>query len=712
MINDIEYNQIIKFIQEDIINNKIVNYSKISTSLFGAAKLTNRSDAQTEHIANGLLSTFFKIKIPGLNDNKNNYNNISNLKSDNTSGLLIIVPVIGYIINLLIQNKDKISSDDLLSNIVKLISLVGMCLGIKEGMEIFKLVKQFLSVKDVGTSAMQGLLESEIKIDKALDLGGGANLLGGSMISFDYLKNVGIYIWNSIQQMYNNSIIQKTVEKIKNSIINPDSSSAPEIDENTINEMDKIINGVIKKDIKKLEPLYNYYFDKSSGKIIYNGESNFKEIRTLISINDNFHIKSIEMITNKDKSIHYLINNSNTKIDSISQIEGNPVHTALVFAYMANKHNIVINEAKKYVYKIDDDGSVKIYLRNDNKEICNELPTITRAINLQKDNDEKQGVEYIKKTCKEIFGYDEGLSKESCAKHFYSILGRSAINMIQNLEKEIEKKPDIYNLLLLANPGIQYEILKNLDWKSKKNSENNLELINVEEWLTIKNDLEYKKYLNNKPKIKELLSQMILRVNLERGLLEPSKQIEVISNKNNKKRRIIKKNNINLSKQEINNLQYLSLMENFILSNTNYNQNQIGGQIYSTSNTNFKFFNNLDEKYKILKESLENVNKKLSTTTDNEIRSKIEQIKGLQQKLELIYNKIFNYIKIIRNDKKAYINNQYLDIDEIDNLIEQYNTYNNKKNKKYVTISTVFGKLQVILEDYNEHKDRQYYHNI
>jgi len=702
MINDIEYNQIIEFIQEDIINNKIVNYSKISTSLFGAAKLTTRSNILTTEIANGLLSTL-NSSIPGVLGSKERKIDMPKIKSDNTSGLFIIIPVASYIINLLIQNKANISSDDLLSNIVKLISLVSMCLGIKEVLGISKLVKQFLSVKDVGTSTMKNLIDSTNKFNKVLE--------GGSMFNFDYLKNLGIYIWNSIQQMYNNSIIQKTVEKIKNWIINPD-SSAPEIDENTINEMEKIINGVIKKDVNKLEPIYNYYFDKSSGKIIYNGESNFKEIRTLISINDNFHIKSIEMITNKDKSIHYLINNSNTKIDSISQIEGNPVHTALVFAYMANKHKIVINEAKKYVYKIDDDGSVKIYLRNDNKEICNELPTITRAINLQKDNDEKQGVEYIKKTCKEIFGYDEGLSKESCAKHFYSILGRSAINMIQNLEKEIEKKPDIYNLLLLANPGIQYEILKNLDWKSKKNSENNLELINVEEWLTIKNDLEYKKYLNDKPKIKELLSQMILRVNLERGLLEPSKQIEIISNKNNKKRRIIKKNNINLSKQEINNLQYLSLMENFILSNTNYNQNQIGGQIYSTSNTNFKFFNNLDEKYKILKESLENVNKKLSTTTDNEIRSKIEQIKGLQQKLELIYNKILNYIKIIRNDKKAHINNQYLDIDEIDNLIEQYNTYNNKKNKKYVTISTVFGKLQVILEDYNEHKDRQYYHNI
>ena len=63
--------------------------------------------------------------------------------------------------------------------------------------------------------------------------------------------------------------------------------------------------------------------------------------------------------------------------------------------------------------------------------------------------------------------------------------------------------------------------------------------------------------------------------------------------------------------------------------------------------------------------------------------------------------------------EKAYINNQFLDIDEIDNLIEQYNNYNNKKNKKLATISTVFGKLQVVLEDNNiESSNRQYYHNI
>ena len=63
----------------------------------------------------------------------------------------------------------------------------------------------------------------------------------------------------------------------------------------------------------------------------------------------------------------------------------------------------------------------------------------------------------------------------------------------------------------------------------------------------------------------------------------------------------------------------------------------------------------------------------------------------------------------------SLVNNQFLDIDEIDNLIEQYNTYNNKKNKKLATISTAFGKLQVVLEDYNDDhipSNRQYYHNI
>ena len=160
-------------------------------------------------------------------------------------------------------------------------------------------------------------------------------------------------------------------------------------------------------------------------------------------------------------------------------------------------------------------------------------------------------------------------------------------------------------------------------------------------------------------------------------------------------------------------------MENFILANTSYTQ--IGGKrrdVFSDlefnkneKQFNFKFMNNLDEKYILLKEQLESVNKKLSNETDNQINTKIQEIKALEKDLELIYNKILKYLKIIHTDKNAYSNNKYLDINEIDNLIEQYNSFSNKKIKKFVKITTAFNQLQIVLED-NNHVNRQYYHNI
>ena len=709
MYNNIEYNKLIEFIDQDIIKNKIINYSTIkSNSLFGGSSTTsivtifNPVDIVTQTITKNLVSSLSSF-LPSSIGGPLSSDIFKLIVPSSSINIAIIIPVAGYLINLILNNQKKITSQDSIISILKILSFVGLCLGIANSTDIFKLVSQIFTIGDLASSGINTILALFFQGKNILKGGQinktNSNLYGGNIFN---LKEFTSYIWSCIEEMSKNLGIQKIVNSFKAWLNNPE-SPVPEIDKDTINEIDKIVGGVIKKDVKKLEQVYNYYFDRSSGKIIYTGESNFKEIRTLISINDNYHIKSIEMITNQDKSIHYLINNSDKIIDSITYIEDKPVHIALVFAYMAKNYKMIINEAKKYVYKIDDDGTIKIYLRNSKEEICKELPTITKAINLQKSNDEKQGTEYIKETCKEIFGYEEGMANESCAKHFYSILGRSAINMLQNLEKEIEETPDIYNLLLTANPGIQYEILKNLDWKIKKNDDR-LELVNVEEWLNIMNNLEYKQYLKDKSKIKDLLDKMIERINLERDLLQPSEQHEFINNKNIKKR-IIKKKNMNLSKENTQKLQYISLIENFILSNTNYNQ--IGG----TSNDSR--YNDLNSKYKLLKKGLENINKKLSNTTDNNINTKIEQIKTLQKELELIYNKILNYLKIIRTDKKAYINNQFLDIDEIDNLIEQYNNYNNKKNKKLATISTVFGKLQVVLEDNNiESSNRQYYHNI
>ena len=735
MINNIEYNKIIEFINEDLINNKIKNNSKISRSLFGSlfggsssSSEINRSDKLKNDMTNSILGSLTSgFNIPGYNYNTK----ISDIISkNNTSGMLIIVPVIGYAINNLFENKDKISSNDFILNVVKLISMGGLCLGVTSGLDIFKYIKNVFSIGDILGSFANTGIKTSMNVSKVLETmdftkilsgAGSSNLVGGSMLGLDYLQNLVNYVWKSIQQMYNNSIIQKTIEKFKNWIMSNNTSiSVPEIDKETNNEMDKIIKEVINQDVKTMDIKSNYYFDKSSGNIIYNGPTNFKEIKTIISINDRYYIKSIEMITNKDKSIDYFMNNSDTKIDSTSYIQGYPVHTALVFAYMSKEHQVIINHANKYVYKMED-GNVQIYMKDGN----NELPTITRAISLHKENEVNKGMEYIKQTCKEMFGYDEGMSNNTCAKHFYSILGRSAINMVQNLEKEMEERPNMFNLLLSSNVGIQYEILKNLDWKIKKNSKNNLELIGVEEWLNIKNDLEYKKYLKEKPKIKELLNRMIEKINLEKDLIENfvsdhNAESQKETNINTKRR--IKKETMNLSKEKLNNLQYISLMENFILANTSYTQ--IGGKrrdVFSDlefnkneKQFNFKFMNNLDEKYILLKEQLESVNKKLSNETDNQINTKIQEIKALEKDLELIYNKILKYLKIIHTDKNAYLNNKYLDINEIDNLIEQYNTFSNKKSKKLVKIITAFGQLQIVLEDNDSIAplNRQYYHNI
>jgi hypothetical protein len=704
MYNDINYDEIIKFIDEDIIKNKIIYNSRIvPKSIYGGTQPLPPNEKFNKYTKRDMVLEKILSDL-----------GLENTKIDQKDTNLLLSTIFMQIGSaLIILWKSDKSIEEKFKNTVSLISVV---FNLNGNTDFEKYLVDFKKLS-VRIQSFIGILNKTKQAANSLFRGGS---LESESIS-NKLENLMSYVKTTIRKINENLNIQKNMNDIKNWLNTTDDSvPMPKIDMNAINN---IVDDIIKKDVKELEPTYNYYFDKSSGKIIYNGENNFEEIITLISINDNYHIKSIEMITNKDKSTHYLVNKSDTKIDFITYIQGNPVQTGLVFAYMANTNKKVINDAKKYIYKIDDDGSIKIYLRNDNKEICKELPTITRAISQQINNDEKQGLEYIKNTCKEIFGYDEGLSKDSCAKHFYSILGRSAINMIQNLEKEIEERPDVYNLLLSANPGIQYEILKNLDWKSKKNSEDKLELINVEEWLNIKNNTEYKQYLKDKNKIKELLNKIVNRVNLERDLLEPSGQKEIID-KNIKRKIRIK--NMNLSNEEKNRLKHISLMENFILSNKNYNF--YGGSInanlqYENNNLAFNFFNDLDEKYKLLKKGFENINKKLSNTTDNHINTKIEQIKSLQKELELIYNKLLNYLKLIRTDKNAFTSNTYIDMNEIDNLIEQYDAHNNNKNKKIATITTVFGKLQVILEDYNNDvnlsgkaytnsKNRQYYHNI
>ena len=74
-------------------------------------------------------------------------------------------------------------------------------------------------------------------------------------------------------------------------------------------------------------------------------------------------------------------------------------------------------------------------------------------------------LESYQEKCKTIFGsYTENI----CAKHIYSVLGKSGISMLNNLGLEINSSK-LEQHLLNADIEILYEILKNLKLHLKNN---------------------------------------------------------------------------------------------------------------------------------------------------------------------------------------------------------------------------------------------------
>jgi hypothetical protein len=704
MYNNIEYNEIKDFINNEIINNKIVNNSKIvSNSLFGGANfkrinkgtLDERIESKNKDKAQSLIAIF--CKVLGIKTDSMTYKIAESPELNNT----IIVSVGIAVASVIFANKDNLSTQEFFNNIMIVIGLISACLGLTSIIDVIKIGKKILVALNISTGIIN---EGENAMDdfgKQSDIIDNLNLGGGGIIDNirDFLNNC----WIFVTKLWKDSWLAKKINEIRqwsNSNEN-DNVAVPIVDEETINRINKIVFEI--NNIKTSNIMTNYHFDESSGKIIYLGNVNFKEIRTLISFNENYHIKKIQMVTKDDKSIEFLINDNETIIDSITLIQGKPVHTALVFAYVSTQIIISRTESSKYVYNFDDNGKIKVYLKKTDGTIDKEVSTISRAIDAQINNEENKGIEYIKETCQEIFGYNDGLSNETCAKHFYSILGRSAITMIKNIGLEIDKNPNIYDILLSANLGIQYEILKNLNWKIKRNLNNNLELVNADEWLEkVNNSLEYKKYLNeDKPKIKELLNNIVKKINSEPKILNNNKEIET----KQIKRRVI-------SKEKLDKIQYISMGENLIL-NKLVNTNQKGGSYFENvyNRSLERNNNNIEQKYNILKDRLSNINQKLSNITDNKIKSKIQEVKTLQKELELIYNKIIYYIQILKKEKDLILTNKILDINEIDNLINQYNININLQNKKLMILSSAFGKIQISIENNNNNK-KGYYHTI
>ena len=165
--------------------------------------------------------------------------------------------------------------------------------------------------------------------------------------------------------------------------------------------------------------------------------------------------------------------------------------------------------------------------------------------------------------CTEIFG--ENYSKDICSRHFYSILGKSGISMMINFGQNNLKKT-----LIKANPTIQYEILKNLDWKIKINNKKKI-FVKVEEWLKQlpnKQQLLYSEYLNKNIHVKNLINDIVNNLN-NTNILN-----KIIINKEpEKKEHKIPKKRINKIINNNNNFTTINNIDNPYFYSLNYYKN-------------------------------------------------------------------------------------------------------------------------------------------
>ena len=265
------------------------------------------------------------------------------------------------------------------------------------------------------------------------------------------------------------------------------------------NKIDYIFN-LFEKEIFQNTNKFKYEFNLKTGLIVCISKPSYTQLETQILFDP-----KIIMKTNEDKTIIYKINNIIFDSTTTSLIEGKPIHTALVIAYnYYNKKNKIIDNKIEYKYYLNPNGFVEVFDINTNKEVA--------SVNsyLKSENDEIKD-----KTCKEIFGVN--YNKDSCSKHFFNIIGRAGLALLQNLnESNISL---IKYKLLEANPSIQYEILKTLNWKIKLDINKKKYLISVNDWLEINQNNLYKNYLNTNFELKNLLDDIINKINKNTSFL-------------------------------------------------------------------------------------------------------------------------------------------------------------------------------------------------
>ena len=475
-----------------------------------------------------------------------------------------------------------------------------------------------------------------------------------------------------------------------------------------------------------------FHFNVNTGKIeLVTGFRPPSQYNIKISQGSHFGIDNIYMQINTDGRITYIV--GGTEVDSLSYIENKPVQTALVLAYLIKDKHFSrlttksstgsVGEPENYKFHFEDDGTLILTKKENN--VDREVASVSMVLRQQMTNDSKQLVEAAenkKQVCNNLFGAEES---EYCTKHFHSILGKAGLNMLQNLGDAISST-SILNALNNAEVNVQYEILKNLDWKMKI-SNGKKTMVTVDEWVNrlksdsrsaiVKYGESYEKFFNKQDsgsQIKTLLENMVNRINNNSRLLQEKYQEAVQQSTTSTRRRR------RLSSEQISKLRSQVISENNILNTPFPIPGRPGALGYALQpliggGSNSFFSDKYKQAFDTIKISLSGYNQKLSSKTQSEIEGKLKKIEDLETDLSNLHKKINKYTQILKTEKNARIGRNVSEND-IDDLINQYAT-NSKKQSRYIaTITTAFGKIRMLLdkqemgESMNEEKT--YYSNL
>jgi len=514
--------------------------------------------------------------------------------------------------------------------------------------------------------------------------------------------------------------------------------------DNDLKSLETILNNKVRSGENYSKEAALFSFNTNTGNIdtIYQDGP----IAILISSGSHFGIKGIYMLVDENKKITFEIDG--VVVDSLSYIENKPVQTALVLAYLIkDKHfsrlttkssssNSSIGEPDDYKFNFEDDGSLRLIKRQNG--VDQEVESVSMVLRQQMTNDSKEleeASEKKKQVCKNLFGDEES---PYCAKHFNSILGRAGLNMLQNLGEAITET-NIIGALTSAEVNVQYEILRNLDWKLKTSNSKKM-LASVDEWINIlKSDnrpavvnkgKSYENYLNNTSglQVKIILQNMVDHINNNSRLLQE------------KYKEVVKEQSIEIRRKkpsygQIGKLRSQVINENNILNSPFVIPGRPGafGYIVNPVQTNRYInphptslrvmyggeYNEYNNEYNILKQSLLKNNKKLSFVTERKIENKIGKIEELETELDKelydIHNQIDIYTKILKSDKNARLN-KIVSLEDIQDLINQYTTNSKKQTKHIATVTTLFGKMKMLLENQKiddlVKKQKEYYFNF